>query len=94
MTTLTVSVVLALPERAVEIEMRLRAGATVADALARLPPNEIANMDIASAPVGVWGRRVERNHVLSDGDRVEIYRRLSADPKTARRRRAARPANR
>jgi putative ubiquitin-RnfH superfamily antitoxin RatB of RatAB toxin-antitoxin module len=82
--------VLALPDRAVEIEARLPAGATVADALRAFPAHETAGVDLASAPVGVWGRRVERDRVLGDGDRVEIYRPLIADPKTARRKRAAR----
>ena len=34
---------------------------------------------------GVWGRPVERDHVLSDGDRVEVYRPLEMDPREARR---------
>lgn len=42
------------------------------------------------APIGVFGRRVEPDRMLSDGDRVEIYRPLTLDPKEARRRRAGR----
>jgi uncharacterized protein len=34
---------------------------------------------------GVWGRRCDLAHVLRDGDRVEIYRALTVDPKEARR---------
>ena len=41
-------------------------------------------------PVGVYGRRVALDHLLADGDRVEIYRPLRVDPKEARRRRALR----
>lgn len=94
MSPITVTVVLALPDRAVEIEMRLPEGATAADALARFPARGAAGVDLATAPLGVWGRRVGRGHRLADGDRLEIYRPLTADPKTVRRRRAARPANR
>ena len=94
MNTITVTVVLAFAGRAVEVEVRLPEGATAADALARFPPHEAAGVALASAPVGVWGRRVERDHALADGDRVEIYRPLVADPKSARRRRARRPAGR
>ncbi len=36
----------------------------------------------------VFGQRVEADHVLRDGDRVEMLRPLQADPKDARRRRA------
>jgi len=39
-------------------------------------------------PLGIYGRRVADDHVLQDGDRVEIYRPLTVDPKEARRRRA------
>lgn len=37
--------------------------------------------------LGVWGRRVGREHVLRDGDRLEVYRSLRVDPKVARRER-------
>jgi putative ubiquitin-RnfH superfamily antitoxin RatB of RatAB toxin-antitoxin module len=33
----------------------------------------------------VWGRRCALTQRLNDGDRVEIYRPLSVDPKQARR---------
>ena len=92
MSAITVTVVLALLERATEIELRLAPGATVGDALARFPTRTAPDVDIATAPVGIWGRRVDRSHALRDGDRVEIYRPLVADPKAARRRRARRTA--
>jgi len=91
MSTIAVTVVLALPDRAVEMHLELPEGATVADALACFAARGIG-VDIASAPVGLWGRRIERSHALVDGDRLEIYRPLVADPKSARRRRARRPA--
>ncbi|HSS70429.1 MAG TPA: RnfH family protein [Casimicrobiaceae bacterium] len=89
MSTIVVSVVYALPERASEIELKLPSGATVADALessglAAIHPE----VDLAHCAVGIFGRRVERDRVLADGDRVEVYRPLVAEPKDARRRRA------
>jgi putative ubiquitin-RnfH superfamily antitoxin RatB of RatAB toxin-antitoxin module len=39
---------------------------------------------------GIYGRRVTLDTKLADGDRVEIYRPLRADPKEARRQRARR----
>jgi uncharacterized protein len=36
---------------------------------------------------GIWGRIQPAQTVLRDGDRVEIYRPLQADPKESRRRR-------
>ena len=94
MNTIAVTVVLAFADEAVEIEVRLPQGATAADALARFPAREIRGVDLATASIGVWGRRVERGHVLADGDRLEVYRPLAAEPRTARRRRAARRADR
>lgn len=86
-----VTVVVAWPEHASEVALALPAGATVADALAgsRLASRH-PEIDLARSPVGIFGRRVARDRVLADGDRVEIYRRLVADPKEARRRRARR----
>lgn len=47
----------------------------------------------AGEPVlGVWSRRVAPDTVLEAGDRLEVYRPLRADPKTARRQRAERQA--
>jgi hypothetical protein len=43
---------------------------------------------IAHLPTGIWGRPVERDETLADGDRVEVYRELEIDPKEARRLRA------
>jgi hypothetical protein len=51
------------------------------------------DIDVATVPVGIFGRRVERDRILTDGDRVEIYRPLVADAKEARRRRARRPVS-
>ena len=53
----------------------------------------LANMapqDVAELECGVWGRKVELNHVLRAGDRVELYRPLQVDPKVARRERFVR----
>ncbi len=92
MSEITVTVVYALPDAVTEIEVRLVEGATVAEAIersgiaARLP-----GVDIGGAPVGIFGKRVPRDTMLGDGDRVELYRRLIADPKAARRRRAGSP---
>jgi uncharacterized protein len=43
--------------------------------------------DLRSAPVGVWGRKARLSQPLRDGDRIEVYRPLTVDPKVARRER-------
>ncbi len=45
-------------------------------------------IDLKQQKVGVFGRLVPLSHILMQGDRVEIYRPLIADPKQARRQRA------
>jgi len=47
-------------------------------------------LDLQTALVGVWGRKVNWDHVLRENDRIEIYRPLTVDPKVARRERFAR----
>lgn len=41
-----------------------------------------------SAKVGIFGSVRERAHVPADGDRIELYRALPIDPRSARRDRA------
>jgi len=46
-------------------------------------------IDLAVNRVGVFGKLVQLDRALEPGDRVEIYRPLIADPKEARKKRAA-----
>ncbi len=68
----------------------LEGSPTVADVL-RLAAQDprFAALDLASVPVGIFGQLAAGTTALADGDRLEIYRGLTQDPKTARRRRAA-----
>lgn len=83
-----IEVVYALPHNQERILLDLPPDSTVLDAvrasglLQRLP-------QIESGHLGVWGRPVTPETRLRDLDRVEIYRRLIADPKEVRRARAA-----
>lgn len=87
MARLRVEVVSALPGRADRVALELEEGATVRAALAAAGRSE-------TLAVGIHGRRVTLDTPLRDGDRVETYRPLAADPKEARRRRAHRPLSR
>ena len=49
---------------------------------------ELPQVTFDPARLGIFSRRVAADDVLQDGDRVEIYRPLTLDPKDARRRRA------
>ena len=85
--TLHVSVVAALPDRQEVIEVALPDGSSVDDALAASRVLE-RYPQLAAAAVGLWSRKCRGETPLRDGDRVELYRPLVADPKEARRSRA------
>ncbi|WP_295639221.1 RnfH family protein [uncultured Methylibium sp.] len=51
-------------------------------------------IDLDRPRVGVWGRPRRIDEMLSDGDRVEVYRALQVDPKEARRQRQRRQSGR
>jgi len=45
-------------------------------------------VDLATNKVGVFSRNIKLDATVNDGDRIEIYRPLLADPKEIRRKRA------
>ncbi len=92
---IAVEVVYALPERQSLVTLMVPQGTTVREAitLSGLPqqyPAIDATLNAANGQgmTGIFGKRVPPDTVLKGGDRVEIYRPLTADPKEARRRRA------
>lgn len=89
MTLISVIVIYALPAGATEIEVRLPIGATIADAVEQSGiASRHPEVDVLHGAMGVFGKRADRDFVLADGDRVEIYRPLIAEPKESRRKRA------
>jgi putative ubiquitin-RnfH superfamily antitoxin RatB of RatAB toxin-antitoxin module len=70
-------------------EVRLAPGSTVADAIGAARVLDRRPEVASVAPdVGIWGRPCALAQRVEDGDRVEIYRPLTVDPKEARRVRA------
>lgn len=91
--TLRVEVVYALPAEQVRVEIEVEEGATVAEAIARSHILErFPDLRIDRDSLGIFGKIVTGDTPLRDGDRVEIYRPLVADPKQARLERAKKPA--
>ena len=89
MTNISVEVVYATPDRQELVALELEQGSTVAQAIEHSGlAGKFADFDLDPARVGIFSRKVGLDHVLHDGDRVEIYRPLQADPKEARRQRA------
>ncbi len=85
-----IEVVHAGPAGALRRSYRLEAPASVADALRLAAADPLfAGVDLTRCAVGIFGAIVDAHHALADGDRIELYRALAVDPKSARRRRAA-----
>lgn len=66
------------------VALTVPAGTTAGEALAKSGLLQSVPA-VAGAPMGIWGRGCEPGAVLRDGDRVELYRGLTVDPKEARR---------
>jgi hypothetical protein len=64
----------------------LPAEATIAEAIAAARRQaQDADVPWDSAPVGIFGEARSRADLPVDGDRIELYRPLSGDPKVRRR---------
>lgn len=87
---INVEVVYALPDRQMIVRLAVAMGATAAAAIEQSGIVDSFPGIVASrARIGIFGTLIKPETILSDGDRVEIYRPLIADPKESRRRRAA-----
>lgn len=86
-----VEIVFAQPDRQVLDTLEVPPGATVADVIAASKlARQFPDSDPGELQAGIWGRPVARNQAVRDGDRVELYRSLTMDPREARRLRAGR----
>ena len=84
----------ATPQREFLRALELADGATLEQAVRESGLLEaFPEIDLGSAAVGIYAKKKALDTRLRDGDRVEVYRPLLADPKEIRRRRAGnRPA--
>lgn len=87
--SIRVEVVLAMPDRQELVVLEVTTGSTLADAITQSGlPEMFEDFELDPTRVGIFGQKASPDQVLRDGDRVEIYRPLIADPKEARRQRA------
>lgn len=86
-----IEVAYATPEKQIILEYEIDAGTAPRDAI-RLSgiAEHFPEIDLEHCDLGVFGKTIAADYQLSDGDRIEIYRPLIADPKEIRRQRAAR----
>jgi putative ubiquitin-RnfH superfamily antitoxin RatB of RatAB toxin-antitoxin module len=86
-----VEVAYALPHRQAIVPLDVEAGTTALQAAHKSGlDTQFEELDVDNARLGIFGKVVSPGQVLHDGDRVEIYRPLIADPKQVRKERAAR----
>ena len=79
----------ALPDKQSIIEVAISEGATVKEVIDASKIDQLyLDIDLDRFKVGIWSKVVKLDTTVSDGDRIEIYRPLIADPKEVRKRRA------
>jgi putative ubiquitin-RnfH superfamily antitoxin RatB of RatAB toxin-antitoxin module len=85
-----VEVAYATPGEQLILSLPAVPGLTVEQAIRRSGILErFPEIDLAANKVGIFGKLAALDTELAAGDRVEIYRPLIADPKAARKKRAA-----
>ena len=86
---ISVEVAYALPQKQYLQRVTLDEGATIEQAIQASGLLTLRDdIDLAKNKVGIYSRPAKLDDVVHDGDRVEIYRPLIADPKELRRQRA------
>lgn len=85
-----VEVVYAKSSEQTILAVTAESGMTVMQAIQRSGiTDQFPEIDLESAKFGIFGKAAKGDTELHPGDRVEIYRPLIADPKEARKKRAA-----
>ncbi|MDQ7073325.1 MAG: RnfH family protein [Gammaproteobacteria bacterium] len=89
MDTINIEVAYALPDEQVILSLDIPKECTVEDAIKRSGILErYPQINLATDKVGIFGKICKLNAGLRDKDRIEIYRKLIADPKESRRQKA------
>ncbi len=84
---MNIGIAYALQKRQVWLTVDMHEGATVREAIDRSGIlQQFPEIDLEYQKVGIFGKVVALDSTLEDGDRVEIYRPLIADPKTIKSR--------
>ena len=87
--SLRVEVVYALPSEQVVLALEVEDGTTIGQVIERSGiASRFPEINSAHALAGVFGKRTPVDAQVCDGDRIELYRPLTADPKDVRRAKA------
>ncbi len=89
MHNIKVSIVYAKPEQQWILELSVPRGTSAYELFElsqlRSQCEELMHLNKEQLVFGVYAEKVEHDHLLEEGDRVELYRPLTADPKEVRR---------
>lgn len=84
-----IEVACALPDRQVVVRLEVPEGTTLLEAVRRSGlPGRFPEVEVDPARLGVFGKLGKADEPVKPGDRVEIYRPLTIDPKERRRQQA------
>lgn len=94
--TTNIEVAYALPDRQKIVELQVPVGTTAREAVQLSNITSFfPDLNVAAAPLGIFGNELgtrglaaAEEYQVREGDRIEIYRPLIADPKEVRRQRA------
>ena len=86
---INVEVVYGTPDKQSIVDVQVSSESTLEQAVIEsLIISQYPEIDLAVNKVGIWNKAAKLTDNLRDGDRIEIYRPLIADPKEVRKRRA------
>ncbi len=87
---INIEVAYATPQSQMIVPIRVSATCTVEEAIkASAIMEEFPEIDLHENKVGIFAKLTRLDSTLQDKDRIEIYRKLIADPKAVRKQRAA-----
>lgn len=88
-TLIAIEVVYGVPDKQKILAITMKEHSTVEQAIIESGMMALFDdIDLAKNKVGIWNRAARLTDKLEEGDRIEIYRPLLADPKEVRKRRA------
>ncbi|MDU0112942.1 MAG: putative ubiquitin-RnfH superfamily antitoxin RatB of RatAB toxin-antitoxin module [Psychrosphaera sp.] len=84
-----VELVYGLPQQQTLLSLEVPEGNTVEQVIVNSKiKDKYTDIDLTVNKVGIWNKTCKLQDIVKDGDRIEIYRPLIADPKEVRKRRA------
>ena len=80
------TIIYAQPKRQISLTVTIPEGTTIQEAIEKSGIlNQCPDINLDENKVGIFGKLTPLTTVLTEGDRVEIYRPLKVDPKTVLR---------